>query len=79
MDGATTTLKVAHVRLCHSRMMFVRAYPQEIQEMVSDAHERGFAFFRGACTRGIYDNMKTVVETGSRSANSDAIRPPIPI
>jgi hypothetical protein len=26
MGGVTTTLKVAHVRLCHSRMMFVRAY-----------------------------------------------------
>ena len=63
MDGATTTLKVAHVRLCHSRMMFVRAYPRETQEMVLDAHERGFAFFKGACTRGIYDNMKTAVET----------------
>jgi transposase len=55
MDGATTTLKVAHVRLCHSRMMFVRAYPRETQEMVFDAHERGFAFFKGACTRGIPD------------------------
>ncbi len=63
MDGVTTTVKVAHVRLCHSRMMFVRAYPRETQEMVFDAHERAFAFFRGACTRGIYDNMKTAVET----------------
>jgi hypothetical protein len=27
MNGATTTVKVAHVRLCHSRMMFFRAYP----------------------------------------------------
>ncbi len=26
VQGATTTLKVAHVRLCHSRMLFVRAY-----------------------------------------------------
>jgi len=26
IDGATTTVKVAHVRLCHSRMLFVRAY-----------------------------------------------------
>jgi hypothetical protein len=25
MDGVTTTVKVAHVRLCHSRMPFVRA------------------------------------------------------
>ena len=63
MNGVTTTVKVAHVRLCHSRMMFVRAYPRETQEMVFDAHDRAFAFFRGACQRGIYDNMKTAVET----------------
>jgi len=42
--------------------MFVRAYPGETQEMVFDAHERAFGFFRGACGRGIYDNMKTAVE-----------------
>ena len=63
MDGVTTIVKVAHVRLCHSRMMFVRAYPRETQEMVFDAHERAFAFFKGACGRGVYDNMKTAVET----------------
>ena len=63
MDGVTMTVKVAHVRLCHSRMMFVRAYPRETQEMVFDAHDRAFAFFKGACARGIYDNMKTAVET----------------
>ena len=61
--GVTTTVKVAHVRLCHSRMLFVRAYPRESQEMVFDAHDRAFAFFKGACQRGIYDNMKTAVET----------------
>jgi transposase len=63
MSGVTVTVKVAHVRLCHSRMMFVRAYPRGTQEMVFDARERAFAFFRGACTHGIYDNMKTAVET----------------
>jgi transposase len=63
LGGATVTIKVAHVRLCHSRMMFVRAYPRETQEMVFDAHDRAFAFFRGTCARGIYDNMKTAVET----------------
>ena len=63
IDGVTTTVKVAHVRLCHSRMMFVRAYPRETQEMVFDAHDRAFAFFKGACRRGVYDNMKTAVET----------------
>src|SRR4051812_42032649 len=63
LSGVTVTVKVAHVRLCHSRMMFIRAYPRETQEMVFDAHERAFALFKGACTRGIYDNMKTAVET----------------
>jgi transposase len=63
INGVTTTVKVAHVRLCHSRMMFVRAYPRESQEMVFDAHDRAFALFKGACTRGIYDNMKTAVDT----------------
>lgn len=56
IDGATTTVKVAHVRLCHSRMLFVRIYPRETQEMVFDAHDKAFAFFGGACTRGICDS-----------------------
>ena len=63
LNGVTTTVKVAHVRLCHSRMPFVRAYPRESQEMVFDAHVRAFEFFKGVCTRGIYDNMKTAVES----------------
>ncbi len=62
INGTTVTVKVAHVRLCHSRMLFVRAYPRETQEMVFDAHDRAFAFFKGTCTRGIYDNMKTAVD-----------------
>jgi len=62
IDGVTTTVKVAHVRLSHSRMPFVRAYPRETQEMVFDAHDKAFAFFGGACARGIYDNLKTAVD-----------------
>ena len=63
INGTTVTVKVAHLRLCHSRMLFVRAYPRETQEMVFDAHNRAFAFFKGTCTRGIYDNMKTAVDS----------------
>jgi transposase len=59
----TVIVKVAHVRLCHSRMLFVRAYPRETQEMVFDAHDRAFALFKATCEPGIYDNMKTAVET----------------
>lgn len=62
LGGVATTVKVAHVRLCHSRMFFVRAYPRESQEMVFDAHARAFAYFGGVCTRGIYDNMTTAVD-----------------
>lgn len=62
LDGVTTLVKVAHVRLCHSRAFYLRAYPRETQEMVFDAHARAFAFFGGACRRGIYDNMTTAVD-----------------
>jgi transposase len=62
LAGVTTTVKVAHVRLCHSRMFLSVAYPRETQEMVFDAHERAFQFFGGACCRGIYDNMGTAVD-----------------
>jgi len=47
LNGVTATVKVAHVRLCHSRMLFVRAYPRETQEMVFDAHDRA-----SRCSRG---------------------------
>ena len=62
IGGKAVRLKVAHVRLCHSRMFFVRAYFRESQEMVFDAHEKAVAFFGGACAWGIYDNMRTAVD-----------------
>ena len=46
INGTTVTVKVAHVRLCHSRMLFVRAYPRETQEMVFDAHNRALLSLR---------------------------------
>jgi transposase len=62
LAGMPMRIKVAHVRLCHSRMFLVVAYPREKQEMVFDAHDRAFSLFGGACRRGIYDNMKTAVD-----------------
>jgi len=61
MAGMPMTVKVAQVRLCHSRHFLVVAYPRETQEMVFDAHIRAFEFFGGVCRRGIYDNLKTAV------------------
>jgi transposase len=60
--GQPMRVKVAHIRLCASRAIYLRAYPRETQEMVFDAHQRAFTFFGGVPTRGIYDNMKTAVD-----------------
>jgi len=71
LDGATTAIKVAHIRLSHSRFFLVVAYLRESQEMVFDAHNRAFAFFGGACRRGLYDNMKTAVTRILRGKERD--------
>lgn len=62
INGVRLKLQVAHVKLCHSRAFFVKAYRQQTHEMLFDAHERAFALFGGIPERGIYDNMKTVVD-----------------
>lgn len=61
MGGMRWKVKVAHLRLCNSRAFLCVAYPRETQEMVFDAHILGFDFFGGVCRKGIYDNLKTVV------------------
>jgi transposase len=62
LGGIVQTVKVAHLRLCHSRKFYVVAYPRESLEMVFDAHAKAFAHFGGTCRRGIYDNMPTAVD-----------------
>jgi transposase len=62
LGGLDQVVKVAHVRLCHSRAFFLVAYPRESQEMVFDAHARAFEFFGGVPRRGIYDNLKPAVD-----------------
>jgi len=61
LGGKLTRIKVAHIRLCHSRLFLSVAYPNEQLEMVMDAHDKAFIFFNGVCRKGIYDNMKTVI------------------
>ena len=70
--------KVAHLWLCHSRHFLVIAYPREIREIVFDAHMRAFEFFGGVCRRGIYDNLKTVVnKVLSYSVNGEQVGPSV--
>lgn len=40
IDGGTVTVKVAHVRLCHSRVFFVRASPRETREPQPSGSDR---------------------------------------
>jgi transposase len=61
LGGVNVKVKIAQFRLCNSRMPFCIAYTRESLEMVLDAHIKAFSFFGGACRRGIYDNLKTVV------------------
>ena len=77
LAGATTRVKAAHMRLCHSRMYLVQIFPRESQEMVFEAHERAFRFFGGVCRRGIYDNMKTAVSTVFVGQEA-GLQPPLP-
>jgi len=56
-------IKVAQFRLSYSRKFFLVAYTRETQEMLFDAHNLAFKFFGGLTLRGIYDNMKTAVDT----------------
>jgi hypothetical protein len=42
LSGVTVIVKVAHFRLCHSRMPFVRSYPRETQEMGLRGARPGF-------------------------------------
>ncbi len=52
LGGIDQVVKLAHLRLCHSRAFFLIAYPRESQEMVFDAHARAFEFFGGVPRRG---------------------------
>jgi transposase len=61
LGGCNVLVKIAQFRLCHSRAPFCVAYLRESLEMVMDAHVQAFGFYGGACRRGIYDNLKTVV------------------
>lgn len=62
IGGVRKRLEVAHIKLTHSRVFWLVAYPMQSHEMLFDAHARAFAAFGGVPKRGIYDNMKTAVD-----------------
>ena len=62
LGGQVQQVKVAHLRLAHSRVFLAVAYLREAQEMVFDAHWRAFRLWGGVPRRGIYDNLKTAID-----------------
>jgi len=61
IGGVVRKVQVAQMRLCYSRMRFCVAFERQELAMVMEAHIRAHDFFGGLCTRGIYDNPKTIV------------------
>ncbi|HXX11806.1 MAG TPA: IS21 family transposase [Burkholderiales bacterium] len=62
LGGQVQQVKVAHLRLAHSRVFLAVGYLREAQEMVFDAHWRAFRLWDGVPRRGIYDNLKTAID-----------------
>lgn len=71
VGGLRRKLEVAHTKLCASRAFWLTAYYGQSHEMLFDAHGRAFAAFGGVPRRGIYDNMKTVVDKVGRGKERD--------
>lgn len=66
INGVSTKLQIAHIKLSYSRAFFLRAYLTQTHEMLFDAHYHAFMAFGGIPERGIYDNMKTAVDKVGR-------------
>jgi transposase len=71
IGGERLKLQVAHIKLSHSRVFLVRAYPLQTHEMLFDAHWHAFRVFCGVPSRGIYDNMKTAVDRIGKGKHRD--------
>jgi hypothetical protein len=75
--------QVAHFKLAYSRAFFLRAYPRRTHEMLFDAHNHAFRVLSGVPRRGVYDNMRTAVDTvgrgKERQVNARFSAKPLPV
>lgn len=62
MNGTRITAQFFLMRLCYSRRLFVRAYPNQKQEAFFEGHVKGFEFMGGIPRRLTYDNLTTAVQ-----------------
>jgi len=61
LNGVPTKALLFCMRLCYSKVSFVRAYRRQTQEALLDGHVGSFEFLGGVPRRTAYDNLKTVV------------------
>lgn len=77
LNGVLLTVYLFCVRLCHSKVSFVRAYPHMQMEAFLDGHVQAFEFFGGVPHRAAYDNLKSAVVSigrkGKRRLNDQFI------
>src|SRR6202000_3030332 len=82
IGGERTKLQVAHFKTSYSRPFVLRAYPQQTHEMLFDTHNHAFRVLGGVPRRGIYDNMRTAVETRQEPPGQRTVRrhdQPLPV
>ena len=60
--GVEVTVQLFMMRLCYSRKLFARAYPNQRQEAFFEAHIHAFHHFQGIAHRLNYDNLKIAVQ-----------------
>jgi len=52
------------MRLCHSCVPFVMAFPSQREEVFLEGHQHAFEYFQGVPNRVLYDNLRTAVKEG---------------
>ena len=75
--GERTKLQVAHTKLSHSRVYIVQAYLLQTHEMLFDALAQAFRVLGGVPQRGIFDNMRTAVDSHRLTRQSPAGQCPL--
>ncbi len=64
LNGEKIKANLFCMRLCHSAMPFVKAFPTQRREALIEGHISAFEFFGGVPKRLIYDNLRTAVKEG---------------
>jgi len=59
--GERITVQLFYMRLCYSRKLFMKAFPNQKQEAFFDGHVQAFHHFQGIPHRISYDNLKVAV------------------